>query len=623
MDQGLRRDGGRSFVDTFLLQMRLMLSGRFFLALVMWFLPCACIQIPELGPDAAPDAGTPDDRPVLINWVSPAADSMTNGTLQIQVEVLGPEPDHVELVVDGTVVEELEAPYAFSWEAWRFSEGAHVLVVRALRNEQVFLSSERTVLVDRTLPRLTAQTPAHGASEVPVQTPIEATFSEALNPATVNKETVQLMTDSGSLAADVLLSADGRTLTLRPASPLPVNARIRVVMANTIVDLAGNRLEALFQDWAWFVPAYLQWGEPQFVGKLEESYVGDTSLRVGMDALPIVSWAQNSSIHVKRWSGEGWEYLGGPLNGGANNSAWGNALQINSDGLPMVAWLEYSTGLSQSQVHVRRWNGTAWAPMGTVMTTSLAQSAIPWMGFTSRAQSLPVVAWHEENASQAQVVFRQWDGSNWVAKAAPLPMKRGANINYLGFDLDASQRPIVSFRQYESGTGDVGRVMRWDGASWTEISTGLGMLPVTRCVGSDGYLLVGGNAWVDGAWRGLVKKWNGSAWVTVGEPLADIAGGTDRRVDAMAVDSQGALSVLVSEAPSATETGSRIGQTRRWTGTRWESLGGVLNPSPGKLLWGPPDFALAGDDEPIVSWNEKVHPADTFMSAIHVRHLNR
>ncbi|GMU05142.1 Ig-like domain-containing protein [Corallococcus caeni] len=623
MDRCLHRDdSGWSFVDTFLLQMGFMLSGRFYLAVFMLFLPCACIQIPELEPGAAPDSGSPDERPVLLNWMSPAADSITNGTLRIQVEVVGPAPDRVELLVDGAAVEALESPYALTWETWNFAEGAHVLVVRALRNDQVFLSAERNVVVDRTQPRQIAQTPANGASEVPVQTPIQVTFSESLNPATVSGQSVQLMTDTGTLEAEVLLSADGRSLSLIPTSPLPVNERVRVVMANTVVDLAGNRLEALFQDWAWFVPAYLQWGEPQFAGRLEESFIGDTSLRVGMDALPIVAWAQNGTIHVKRWNGEGWEYLGGPLNGGSNNSVWGNALQINSDGHPMVAWLEYATGLGQTQVHVRRWNGTAWAPMGPVMTTSLAQSAIPWMGFTSRAQELPVVAWHEESSSQAQVVFRQWNGSNWVAMAAPLPMKRGANINYLGFDLDASERPIVTFRQSETGTGDMGRVMRWDGTSWTEISTGLGLLPVTRCMGRDGYLLVGGTGLINGAWTGLVRKWNGGAWVTVGEPLTDIAGGTSRQVDAIALDSHGSLVVLASEAPSATETGSRIGQTRRWTGARWESLGGVLRPSPGRLLWGLPDFALAGDHEPIVSWTEKVQSADTFIWAIHVHHLN-
>ncbi|WP_434301295.1 Ig-like domain-containing protein [Corallococcus exiguus] len=609
-------------MDTILLQMELMLPSRFYLALLMLLLTCACIQIPELGPGASPDAGSVDARPVLLNWTSPAANSITNGTLRIQVEVTGPEPDRVELLVDGAAVETLESPYALDWETWRFAEGAHVLVVRALRNEQVFLSAERNVVVDRTLPRQIGQTPVNGASEVPIQTPIQVTFSESLNPATVNGQSVQLMTDTGPLAAEVLLSADGRTLTLSPASPLPVNARVRVVMANTVVDLAGNRLEALSQDWAWFVPAYLQWGEPQFVGRFEESSIGDTSLRVGMDALPIVGWAQDGSVHVKRWNGEGWEYLGGPMKSGATPAAWGNSLQVNADGRPMVAWLEYSSVLSQSQVHVRGWNGSAWAPMGTVMTTSLAQSGIPWMGFTSRAQALPVVAWHEENASQAQVVFRQWDGSNWVAKAAPLPMKRGATINYLGFDLDASERPVVSFRQFESSTGDVGRVMQWNGTSWTEISTGLGLLPVTRVMGRDGSVLVGGTALVNGAWTGLVRKWDGGAWVTVGEPLAGIAGGTSRTVDAIAQDSQGALIVLVTEAPSATQTGSRIGQTRRWTGTQWESLGEVLKPGPGKVLWGLPDFALAGDDEPLVSWNEKVDPAETYMSAIHVYRLN-
>ncbi|MBN9680943.1 MULTISPECIES: Ig-like domain-containing protein [unclassified Corallococcus] len=614
-------------MDSFLLS-RVTMKNLSFIWMTMLLMPAACIQIPELAaPPATPpgsDAGTgpQEQEPIGIQWMSPVEGARVGSTARLQVQLTGSAPDRVELLVDGATVANLEAPFVLDWETQSISEGPHAFVIRALREEQEFLSAPRQLVVDRTKPRMVTRVPVNGAPEVSVLAPIEATFSEPLDPTTANGQSIQLMTETGRLEATVILSEDGTTLTLRPASPLPVNQQVRVVMAGTVVDLAGNQLDALSQDWAWSVPAYLQWGEPQFAGKLEESYVGETSLRVGMDALPIVAWTQNSSVHVKRWRGEGWEYLGGPLNGGANNSAWGNALQINSDGSPMVAWLEYATGLGQSQVHVRRWNGTAWASMGTYMTTSLTQSAIPWMGFTSRAQQLPVVAWHEENASQAQVVFRQWDGSNWVAKAAPLPIKKGANINYLGFDLDASERPIVSFTQYEAATGEVGRVMRWDGTSWTEISTGLGLLPVTRCFGSDGHLFVGGTAWVNGAWAGLVRKWSGSAWATVGEPLADIAGGTARRVDAMAMGSQGALIVLASEAPSATETASRIGQARRWTGTQWESLGGILKPNLGSLLWGLPDFALAGDDEPIVSWTEKVESADTFNWAVGVYRLN-
>lgn len=588
----------------------------------MLFLPCACIQIPELGPGASTDAGVPDDRPVLINWVSPAADSSTNGTLRIQVEVLGPTPDRVELLVDGALVSTMETPYSWEWETGLTAEGTHALVVRAPRGEQVFLSTERTVVIDRTRPRMIAQVPAISASTVPVRTPIQATFSEPLDGSSVNGQSVQLMAETGRLEANVLLSEDGRTLTLNPASPLPVNQRIRVVLADAVVDFAGNRLESTGPEWTWSVPAYLQWGEPQFVGKLENTAFSGTSLRVGSDARPVMAWTENWTVHAKRWTGDDWEDLGTPPAGAFDNEVWGNALQIDSDGRPMLAWMEYSESKNQNQLHVRRWNGTAWERMGAFMTNSLTQGYFRWMGFSSGVRGLPVVAWREENSTQAQVVFRQWTGSSWVSAAAPVPVNRDMAINYMGFDLDPSGRPVLTYCENESLKPWVGHVMQWNGTAWVDLSAGLGVLPMTRVVDDDGRVFVGGSGVGNGVRAGLIKKWDGTTWVTVGEPLANIAGGTDPGVDAMALDSHGALVVLASEAPSASETASRIGQTRRWTGTQWESLGGVLKPSPGKQLWGLPDFALGGDDEPIVSWTEKVQSAGTFTWEIGVYHLN-
>ncbi|MFP2899342.1 Ig-like domain-containing protein [Corallococcus sp. 4LFB] len=589
--------------------------------LAMLLMPAACIQVPDLEPGTAPDSGSPDTRPILLTWLSPTSDSSTNGALQVQVEVVGPVPDRVELLVDGAPVTTLDAPYSLTWETWRVSEGTHVLVVRALRNEQVFLSAERTVVVDRTRPWMIAQVPAISASDVAVRTPIEATFSEPLDGASVNGQSIQLVAEDRRLDASILLSGDGRTLTLNPTSPLPVNQRIEVVMADTVVDFAGNRLESTRPAWVWSVPAYLQWGAPQTFGKIEESTAVETSLRVGSDARPVVAWTQNGTVRAKRWAGEDWEYLGAPMSGATGSDIWGNALQLDPEGRPMLAWLEYTTG-SQNQIHVRRWNGTAWEPMGTFMTTSLAQGYIPWMGFSSGVRALPVVAWRERNTTQEQVVFRQWSGSNWVSMAAPVPMKSSTTINYMGFDLDVSGRPVLTFSETEWGKAAVGRVMQWTGTAWADLSAGLGLLPMTRVVDDAGRVLVGGSGWGDGVRAGLIKQWDGTTWVTVGKPLADIAGGMDPGVDAMALDSLGSLVVLASEAPSATETASRIGQTQRWTGTQWEPLGGILKPSPGSLLWGLPDLALAGDNEPIVSWTEKVQSADTVIWAVHVYRPN-
>ncbi|RKH27714.1 hypothetical protein D7V77_10850 [Corallococcus sp. CA041A] len=202
-------------------------------------------------------------------------------------------------------------------------------------------------------------------------------------------------------------------------------------------------------------------------------------------------------------------------------------------------------------------------------------------------------------------------------------MKKGAVTNRLGFDLDALERPVFSFCELGSGVPEVGRVMQWTGSSWADLSSGLEGLPTASAVGADGTVFVGMKALVNGAWRSLIKKWDGSTWIAVGHPLDTIGPGLDRVVESITWDSQQKLVVFATEATSSSDTSMRVGgQARRWMGSYWSSLGGVLMPGAGKKTWGTPAFALAADDEPLISWTQRVDPADTVMSAIHVHRLN-
>ncbi len=71
--------------------------------------------------------------------------------------------------------------------------------------------------------------------------------------------------------------------------------------------------------------------------------------------------------YVKQWNGKSFELLGKGLNNGATNA---DSVAIASDGTaePYVAWTQYGTGntnssvtFTVSQVHLSKWNGSAWA----------------------------------------------------------------------------------------------------------------------------------------------------------------------------------------------------------------------------------------------------------------------
>ncbi|RYZ15554.1 MAG: hypothetical protein EOO70_06565, partial [Myxococcaceae bacterium] len=481
----------------------------------MLFGSSACLQIPELEADTTQDAGSQDSSPVTVNWLSPGPPGFTNGTLQIRVEVTGPAPERVELLVDGVPVAPLSALHALDWETWLIPEGPHVLAVRATRGAQAFMSTERTVVVDRTRPRMTLQRPAHGEAFVSPGAAIEAAFSEPLLPSSVSRQSIRVTANSAAVAAEVSLSGDGKTLTILPDAPPPVNSEVTVSLDPTVTDLAGNSVDAMYQEWRWRVPAYLTVGEPLFAGKPENSYIEKASLRVGADSRPIVVWSQHGSVHVNRWSGEAWKALGEPLRTGATHIAWDGVLQIDREGRPLVMWMEFP-GEAPSQLHVQRWDGAAWTSLGTFQTASLGGGAIFWMGFSSGASGAPMIAWRESNSTQHQFVFRKWDGSAWVAGAAPLPLRMSTTINASGFDLDSAGRPVLSFSENDSQGGLTGHVVRWNGSVWEDVSSGLAGIPWARAVHPDGSILVGVSALVQGQWRPLVQRWDGSAWLTVG-----------------------------------------------------------------------------------------------------------
>ena len=100
--------------------------------------------------------------------------------------------------------------------------------------------------VDVTPPTVTGVTPAAGASGVALATTATATFSEAINPASLDNSTFELRDPAHTLvAATVTYDSATRTATLQPVAGLAVSTTYtaRVFGGSTgIRDLAGNAL---------------------------------------------------------------------------------------------------------------------------------------------------------------------------------------------------------------------------------------------------------------------------------------------------------------------------------------------------------------------------------------------
>ncbi|MBC7925675.1 MAG: Ig-like domain-containing protein, partial [Bryobacteraceae bacterium] len=99
---------------------------------------------------------------------------------------------------------------------------------------------------DSTGPTLTSLTPVNQAAGVPVTTPLTFTFSEPVNPATVNADTIRIyLQQNGNLVVAGTFAVSGNVVTFTPAQPYPASSRITryINYSGPVQDLAGNNAQ--------------------------------------------------------------------------------------------------------------------------------------------------------------------------------------------------------------------------------------------------------------------------------------------------------------------------------------------------------------------------------------------
>ena len=103
--------------------------------------------------------------------------------------------------------------------------------------------------VDTTPPTVQAVTPISASTNVPTNSVVTVTFSEAMNVATITPSTIELRDSNGNLvAATVAYSAASNTATLTPTGPLANSTMytLTVVGGDGVKDVTGNALATNF-----------------------------------------------------------------------------------------------------------------------------------------------------------------------------------------------------------------------------------------------------------------------------------------------------------------------------------------------------------------------------------------
>ncbi|WP_237077983.1 Ig-like domain-containing protein [Myxococcus xanthus] len=533
--------------------------------------------------------------------------AITNGDVDVRVSVAELVPESVELLVDGVPAATLPRPsYELRWSTHDLDEGQYIITARASIGDRVYVSAANTLFVDRTAPRLVTQSPRTGDQDVSVHAPIQAVFSEAVEPSSVTAESIRLLVNQSDIAAGVRLSADGMTVTLTPATQLPVDSDVSVTIAPSVTDMAGNALDVTALDWQWGIPRHLLYGESISAGSIEASDVAKFSLALDGTGRPVVAFVDGDSpssrgVYVMRWTGVTWEQLGDVLGMSAAESVIkACSLWVTPEGEILVAWNREVTDGADG-IHVYRWGVSSWSALGSPVTLEQPMAKFESFKFVVGPQGERWLVLHEYAAdvSAGIHVFR-WGEGRWERQGETSlnPYWLQSSFNLM---VDSSGRLVVVWAlQSGTGGGVTPYSKRWVGTHFEDIPlrpAGAVVPVVSELDGEDRLVIAKPSQDFEGGVRPWIERSHAAeGWQTLGLGVDGMYPGvTDAMVEVLDFDPAGQLVALLSEPEIA---GGPVNHyVRRWDETSWVSMGAPLLPRPGATPVGPAQFFMTGPEQ--------------------------
>ena len=432
-------------------------------------------------------------------------------------------------------------------------------------------SEKATVMIlDDDEPVIELLSPEDDATDVPVGTELELTFSESVTPVAGKKLTIKKASDDSTVETVDLanpedpeqVEVEGTQYTIRLLSDLTHNTEYYVLIdAGAFVDAAGNEYGGIDDEEGWnfrtekgvWVPVgipgistgavennslfvydgvpYLAFADNDHGGKItvlrynqaDDVWVtlGDAGFSEGMasfptlyvsNGIPYVAYsdaADDSKVTVRRYdqAGNVWETVGNA--GITPGLAIFNSLYVD-DGTPYLAYQDSHNG---GQATVLKYDQTndVWQPVGDPLFSEGTAANLTLRG---EAGSL-YVAYQDVANLQAATVMKYNQAENDWEPVGYEGFSTGGTVSYLSMDLD-DDTPYVAFQ--DGWNADKATVMKWEGTSWESVGN------PGFSAGSAEYLSIFVDestpyvAYMDGGNGGkaTVMKWDGTSWKPVG-----------------------------------------------------------------------------------------------------------
>jgi hypothetical protein len=285
------------------------------------------------------------------------------------------------------------------------SEGTYFHCVRMLdaaSNRTAWVGSNG-FRVDLAIPTVVSTTPSPNASEVDLVAPIRFTFSEPVEPSTVNASSLTARIHGAPVAGTVACDS-ATSCAFTPSGPLPYREQVQVVLSTAVTDLAGRALASPYT--LNFTTRGRAWSaEPLAVHTARPGLTPD----VAMDGQgrTVAVWSQGVGSAFRPFASFYTPYVGWTAPVELDSVRAGNAEQpavsMNAAGRAVAVWVLRNG--TQADLYAAEY-----APGGGWSTPQVMESR-------SEPVSTPRVT--VDDAGHALAVWRQSDGtaeSVWAAR---------------------------------------------------------------------------------------------------------------------------------------------------------------------------------------------------------------
>lgn len=276
---------------------------------------------------------------------------------------------------------------------------------------------------------------------------------------------------------------------------------------------------------------------------------------------------------IARWNGQAWSALGGGMNGRVNS------LCSHDDGAgpALYAAGAFVAANGHTIKRIAKWNGSDWLSLQSGLNES-AQSLCEYNDGTGPA--LFVAGRFLTAGGIYTGSFARWKNSHWSRSGAGIDegtYDLGFVFSMKRFDDDQGPVLYVGGNFFRAGGLTVNHIGRWDGEAWSSLGVGISgdylqsvYALETFDDGSGPALYAGGRFESAGAApANAIAKWDGATWSSLSSGVV----GLSNDVRSLAIFDDGTGSALYIGGSFDLAGGMAAENIARWDGTTWSAVG--------------------------------------------------